>query len=129
LAKRFLNGEYQPWSLEKTVSTLGAALAKAWKANIPVIRLSVAPESSFDAIILAGPRHPALGALIQAEALLVSVQEALCRIDHTPKGIKLPKHTQGFIFGNKGTLKKKWQSLGFYPEYIFFEQRNDGEIF
>jgi hypothetical protein len=33
---------------------------------VPVIRLSVAPEPAFDSAVLAGPRHPALGALIQA---------------------------------------------------------------
>ena len=79
LARWLEDGRYAPWSMEETTPTLGRALARAWEEGIPVIRLSVAPESAFDASILAGPRHPALGALIQAEALLVSVKRPWMR--------------------------------------------------
>ena len=76
LARWYREGSYRPWTVEETVRTLGAALNMAWQARVPVIRLAVAPEPAFDKALLAGPRHPALGALIQAEALLLAAQDA-----------------------------------------------------
>ena len=54
LAAMWRRGEYAPWNLEETVTTLGRALRLAWQAQIPVLRLSVAPDVDFDATILAG---------------------------------------------------------------------------
>jgi hypothetical protein len=93
-----------------------------------VIRLSVAPEPAFDAAVLAGPRHPALGALIQAEALLLSVQNAAEALDSSPQALLLPRCCQGFMYGERGALKKRWASLGLTPERIFFTEKTQAEL-
>lgn len=121
-------GRYAPWNIEETISTLGLALTRAWEEAIPVIRLSVAPEPAFDASILAGPRHPALGALIQAEALLVSAQKALEELGAPPKAILLPRSCQGFMYGERGALKERWAALGLVPKRIFFTDGAQAEV-
>ena len=128
LARWLEEGRYSPWSLEETVSTLGRALARAWQEKVPVIRLSVAPEPAFDAAVLAGPRHPALGALIQAEALLVSVQNAAEKLDRTPQALLLPRSCQGFMYGERASLKPRWEALGLGPKRIFFTDGEQAEL-
>lgn len=120
LARWFREGSYTPWSLEETVRTLGAALHLAWQADVPVIRLSVAPEPAFDASLLAGPRHPALGAMIQAEALLAAVTDAVARLGRPPVRLLLPRACQGFMYGDRGMLKSRWRALGLGPERMVF---------
>ena len=128
LARWLAEGRYEPWSLEETVATLGRALAQAWEYEVPVIRLSVAPEPAFDAAVLAGPRHPALGALIQAEALLVSVREALEQLGEEPKALFLPRSCQGFMYGERGALKERWGRMGLTQERIFFTKNEKAEL-
>ena len=70
LAKLWQAGKFSPWDLNTCVDALGHALCRAWQEKVPVIRLSIAPEKEFDVHVLAGVRHPALGSLIQAQALL-----------------------------------------------------------
>ena len=120
LAGWLAEGIYAPWSLEETVSILGKALDLAWQAGVPVIRLSVAPESAFDAAVLAGPRHPALGALIQAEALLQAVERAAASLGRPPRQIILPRFCQGFLYGEHGVLRTRWGSLGLGPGRISY---------
>lgn len=122
LARWYREGRYAPWTIEETVRTLGEALRLAWQADVSVIRLSVAPEPAFDAALLAGPRHPALGALIQAEALLLSAEDAVHRLGHAPVRLTLPRSCQGFMYGDRGALKKRWLSLGLTPESIVFDE-------
>ncbi len=125
LAQWFKKGMYRPWSQEQTVATLGRALSLAWRAGVPVIRLSVAPEPAFDASVIAGPRHPALGALIQAEALLLSAGEAVRSLDRRPEKLELPRHCQGFLYGDRGSLRPRWKALGLDAEKIVFRERTD----
>ncbi|MBR4422814.1 MAG: radical SAM protein [Mailhella sp.] len=120
LARWLADGSYAPWTLEETVSALGRALDLAWQAEVPVIRLSVAPESAFDDAVLAGPRHPALGALIQAEALLHAVERALTTLGRAPRQLVLPRFCQGFMYGDRGALRVRWESLGLGPGRISY---------
>ena len=122
LARWYREGSYRPWTVEETVRTLGAALNMAWQARVPVIRLAVAPEPAFDKALLAGPRHPALGALIQAEALLLAAQDAADALGKKPEMLVLPRFCQGFLYGDKGALKARWRLLGLRPERIRFEE-------
>lgn len=115
LADRWKKGAYSPWDTETTVNALGGALAEAWERRIPVIRLSVAPEPSFDAAVLAGPRHPALGNLIQGEALFQALRRIIEEGGRPPATLALPRFCQGFFFGHKKSLVARWQTLGIDP--------------
>jgi len=128
LARWFREGRYQPWTLNDTVRALGHALHLAWKKDIPVIRLAVAPEPIFDAAVLAGPRHPALGALIQAEALLLSARDAAVELGIPPQALLLPHRCQGYIYGDRGALKKQWADIGLTPERLHFMDIDVAEL-
>ena len=44
------------------------------------------------------------------------------RLGHAPVRLTLPRFCQGFMYGDKGTLKARWQSLGLTPENIVFDE-------
>lgn len=118
LAFLWKKGGYEPWDTETTISALGAALAQAWERRIPVIRLSVAPERSLDDAVLAGPRHPALGNLIQGEALLRTIRFHIEKRGCPPDGLSLPRSCQGFFFGHKKSLVPQWKNIGIDPTSV-----------
>lgn len=120
LAELWRAGRYAPWTVEQTVRTLGEGLRRAWQAGVPVIRLAVAPEKNFDAALLAGPRHPALGSLIQAEALRSCGERALRALGRPPRQLSLPRSCQGYMYGQRGALQPAWNALGLPPERIRF---------
>lgn len=128
LARWYREGRYAPWSTDETAVVLGEALAEAWERDVPVIRLSVAPEGVFDSTILAGPRHPALGALIQAEALFRTVEKAAGLLGRRPERLALPRRCQGFAFGDRGAMKARWRALGLPEGGMVFEERSGGEL-
>ena len=128
LARWYRQGIYEPWSVAQTAEVLGRALALAWQSGIPVIRLAVAPEGAFDSALAAGPRHPAMGGLVQAEALWHTVAAAAERLGRQPERLALPRRCQGFAFGERGMLKERWKGMGLLPGGIVFEDRADGEL-
>lgn len=119
-------GTYAPWTLDTTVRTLAAGLLAAQKHNVPVIRLSLAPEPELEAAILDGPRHPALGNMIQAEALWLQLSSALQQIAEPFKSLslRLPASCQGVFAGHKGSLLPRWKALG-VQEVLFNMQELD----
>ena len=109
LAAIWREGTYRPWTEDMTVSVLGRALAMAWEAEVPVIRLSLAPEPSLERAVLDGPRHPALGNKIQSEALWQRVSPWL----HGGRWLlRLPRHCQGIFAGYRKMLMPRWKALG-----------------
>ena len=128
LAGMWRAGNYAPWTEEETVAALGEGLRRAWEAGVPVIRLAVAPEPVFDTALLAGPRHPALGGLIRAEALLRTTERALRRLGGAPGRLYLPRACQGYMYGHKGALRARWAALGLPPERIVFTAGEDARL-
>ena len=119
LAERWRMGRYAPWELDTTITTLGKALASAWARRIPVIRLSLAPERELDESVLAGPRHPALGSIIQSEALFETVRSHFALNGFLPPDeLFFPQYCQGFFSGHKGSLLPRWEKLGIQPSSI-----------
>lgn len=118
LAGLWETGRYTPWDQKRTVDTLGLALAACWSEQTPVIRLSLAPEPALEAAVLAGPRHPALGSLIQGEALCRTVENAWQRRGCPPNEISLPAFCRGFFAGHKGALLPRWRDMGIIPRKI-----------
>lgn len=118
LAESWRRGLFAPWDTPTTTSTLGSALAEAWRADIPVIRLSLAPEPELERAVLAGPRHPALGSLIQAEALFLTLSGHIASEARPPDRLLLPKTCQGFFFGHRGSLRDRWMSIGVDPSRV-----------
>ena len=127
LAELFLAQQYAPWTNEQCIQTLGAALAMAWQAQIPVIRLTVAPEQEFDTQLAAGPRHPALGSDIMGYAIYTLIKYSLKTLKNPVRQIYIPAHLQGCFFGTKNWLKKEYV-LHIPLEKLIFVKEKSHEI-
>ena len=119
LARIWRAGEYAPWSLERTVRELAQALLTAGRAAIPVIRMGLPLGEEFAPHILAGPAHPALGALVQAEALYHYIYDHAA--GRSVAGLRLPGHCRGFFWGHKGAMRERWAALGIYRRNVVWE--------
>lgn len=113
LEKRFRAGLYQPWSLARTIEVLSDAWLLTAKANIPVIRMGLAPQPELRSQILAGPRHACLGSRIMALAALKAVKRALTEDSGDgPWRLYVPDSCKGYILGWRGELRDEWEKIG-----------------
>ncbi|GFK95337.1 Oxygen-independent coproporphyrinogen-III oxidase-like protein [Fundidesulfovibrio magnetotacticus] len=116
-------GLVAPWNLEQTVEALARACLDFWRAGVAVVRLGLAQEPSLEAAVLAGPRHPALGTMVRARALLEHVRELLAgRLILT---LTAPTRASGEFWGHAGELEASWRGLGLRRENVRFEDRED----
>jgi len=121
LAETWRNNGYEPWGLEHAKDELADALLAFGRADIPVIRMGLAPEAEMNASLLAGPWHPAFGQSVKALALFRYLAPRI-------KGGHLlvaPRHLQGEIFGHANELKSRYAALGLGSGSIRFEKRDD----
>lgn len=125
LAKLFFEKKYTPWANEQCIQTLGCALAMAWQAKIPVIRLTVAPEQEFDSRLVAGPRHPSLGSDIMGYAIYTLLKETLAKLEQPVQKILVPAKYQGCFFGTKNWLKKEYAELVPLGRLIFAKEQSE----
>ena len=119
LARIWRKGDYVPWSLEQTVRELAKALLTAGKAGIPVIRMGLPLGGSFAPFVLAGPAHPALGAIVQAEALYQYIYDHIA--GRSMASLRLPRNCQGFFWGERGEMRKRWLALGLHRGNVVWE--------
>ncbi len=128
------------WSGNDCINALGYALHLAHRHTTPVIRLSVAPEEGFDTQVLAGFRHPSLGSMVKARALLYDYAFALENLFFTKKmtlekdivdnsvlseiSLLLPKKAQGHLFGYQNFLKKEWEEIFGKTKIEFYENNS-----
>lgn len=110
LAALWRAGEYAPWPLEETVEALARAVLTLWAADVPVARLGLAEEPDLD--ILAGPRHPALGQMVRARALLLHVGALLPALEEKPDTLLLPRRLRGEALGQGNELAARYAALG-----------------
>lgn len=121
LAAMYAAGEFSPWSLENTVPLLADALLASWRANVPVIRMGLAPQDGLDnGGIVAGPHHPALGSMVRGLALyrhIKEITESLAPL----KSLRAPKNVQGEFWGHKNTLVPAYAALGLTKNAVSFD--------
>ena len=122
LAVLWEKGHFTPWNLENTVKRLGQALLILWEANIPAIRIGLAPEASLIPKILAGPWHPSLGSQVQAEAVCLWLEKKIKHLPGRLVSLNIPRRLQGFFWGEQGNLKARYENLGLTPENTLFWQ-------
>lgn len=125
LAEMYRAGRYTPWSLETTLDALAEAVVPLWRAGIRVARLGLAPEPGLEAAVLAGPRHPALGARVRARALFALVAAEVAALSRRPAGLVAPRRYAGELFGHAGELVPAYAGLGLARETVRFADRED----
>lgn len=115
LAAMWREGDYKPWPLEDTLESLAHGWLTAARANVPVIRMGLAPEPGLENAVLAGPVDRELGGRVKGRAMLLAVRELLGENAATPAmhfDLLLPRSAQGFFWGAKGELRARWTALG-----------------
>lgn len=110
LAEAWRRGEYAPWSLGRARAELPFALARLWRAGVPVIRLGLAEAPGLE--VLAGPRGPALGQEMRSLALLDLLRDRIARLGRRPARLELPARWQGEFWGQQGGLARAYARLG-----------------
>ena len=120
LARLWRAGAYVPWDLELTVRELARALLTAGKAGVPVIRMGLPLSGDFTPHIPAGPAHPALGALVQAEALHHYIYERVA--GRSVAALYPPRSCRGFFWGDKGGMRERWAALGLHRENVVWTE-------
>ncbi len=125
LAARFAAGEYAPWPLETTLDALARALPVLWRAGTRVARIGLAPEPGFEAAVVAGPRHPALGARARARALLALVAAEVAALGDPVAGLACPRRFAGELYGHARELAPAYAALGLPKDRVAFEDRED----
>lgn len=121
LARLHAAGQFTPWELEKTVPLLADALLASWHADVPIIRMGLAPQDTLDnGGIIAGPRHPALGSMVRGLALYRYIRESVAHIAPI-KTLRAPKNAQGEFWGHKGSLTPAYAALGLTKNAVSFD--------
>ncbi len=115
LAGLWRAGEYTPWPLETAIDALSSALLTLWAAGVPSARIGLAEQEGLG--VLAGPRHPALGQMARARALLGHVTGLLPTLQTTADQatadtLYIPRRLQGEALGQKGALAADYAALG-----------------
>lgn len=126
LADLYRAGRFTPWSLETTLDALARALPVLWRAGARVVRIGLAPEPGLEAGVLAGPRHPCLGARARARALLALLADEFAALPGPPESLAAPRRFAGELFGLAGELAPAYAALGLPRERIRFW---DEEVF
>jgi histone acetyltransferase (RNA polymerase elongator complex component) len=116
-------GVFAPWDLETTVQELAGALLNLWGAEISVARIGLAFEPTLEEAVLAGPRHPALGSMVRAQALLMDITSRLR--GRKAQSLFLPQWLNGEFWGHARGLESAYEALGLEKERVFFEDRAD----
>jgi histone acetyltransferase (RNA polymerase elongator complex component) len=125
LADLYRAGGYRPWDLEATLNALAGAMLPLWRAGVRVARLGLAPQAGLEAAILAGPRHPALGARVRARALFSLVAAEVAALGQKPAGLAAPRRFAGELFGHARELAAAYAGLGLAREAVRFVARED----
>lgn len=118
LAELWRAGEYAPWPLPATVEALARALLTLWGAGVPVARLGLAEDQGLR--ILAGPRHPALGQMARARALLLHIRALLPSLSLSggpPDTLTLPLKLRGEALGQGNELAGEYAALGLSVQF------------
>jgi histone acetyltransferase (RNA polymerase elongator complex component) len=126
LARWYENGNYRPWSLERSVAHVKTLYLFFKKKNIPVIRMGLQASNDLDsgAAVLAGPYHPAFGHLVHSEIFLDMATAILEKekIFHDKITLNVHPHSiskmRGLKNKNVNSLKIKFQlqSLNIVPD-------------
>jgi histone acetyltransferase (RNA polymerase elongator complex component) len=116
-------GRFVPWPLERMAAALARASLALWTAGIATGRVGLAREPSLEGAVLAGPRHPALGTMARAGALLEHIKSQAA--GRQPARLIAPQSVSGELFGHGRELAGEYASLGLGPGRVLFEDRTD----
>lgn len=135
LAQLWRSGGYTPWDMDTTVDVLADALLAAWAHHVRVIRVGLTHDAALAKAILAGPAHPALGAMAKAEALFRHVAGKIGELcatgkqTSTPAGLRVPRRWRGVFWGHGNSLVERYRALGLHRDNVVWHDADHFELF
>ena len=120
LASMYKAGDYHPLSLESAVSLSLRALIRFRQEGIPVIRMGLytSEEMEKKENLLAGPYHPAFGALVESSLFLEMASALLAKVEPLKSGVTFfvaPSDVSNLRGLNNGNLKLLREKAGDHP--------------
>ncbi len=85
-------GRYRPLALDAAVARAAYLKTACEQRAIPVIRVGLQASEELGGAVVAGPYHPAFGALVEAYLFRVMIGGLLERLGPTPDGVLLRHH-------------------------------------
>lgn len=136
LARLWKEGRYEPWNLPVTIEALARGVLLAHRQNVPVARIGVAVEDSFEEHVLAGPRDPDIGTRVLSRALVLLFEESLgakggedgTDVPLVLERASLPRSVQGFLWGQRGENRAVLARLGLQKDKIVWEDTEEIRI-
>lgn len=121
LERLYREGLYRPQSLDEAVACCVPLLKAAQKAGVTMQRMGVNPSPSLEAALVAGPYHPAFGALVREalkkEQLQELLQDAGC---DEALILRFPPADTPLIFGHQRStmlwLSRNWPRIALLPD-------------
>ncbi len=114
LARAYREGAYTPWSLEEAVANLAPAYGLALEARVPVIRMGLQADAALEkpGVVVAGPYHPAFGALVKARWWRARI-DARLGLEGVAPGAEVMIHVApdqvSDVIGNRKSNLLHWQ--------------------
>jgi len=114
----YIRGEYQPFTVEETISICKGLLLTFKKSNIPVIRLGLQSNEdiNYGKSLVAGPYHPAFREMVETEIYKGLIEEEINKINiNKSKNIIIYCHptsvskVAGYKQSNKKYLMEKYK--------------------
>lgn len=119
LAERYRRGEYAPLSLAEAVSIGKVLLAEAYREGVPVIRFGIHPgEELQSGVVVAGPFHPALRQLVEAELMFDLLVET---VGDGPSSVSVechPSRVADVMGQHRGNIRRLQAEKGLRVERV-----------
>jgi len=109
MERLYLEGTYEPLSLDETVRIAGLIVRMFQKHNIPVIRIGLSHSRELQKRVVAGPYHESLGALVMEGMMAERIETTVNSLTHIPDPLVIrvhPKLVGAAVGGNKKTIRR-----------------------
>jgi histone acetyltransferase (RNA polymerase elongator complex component) len=115
LADKYLQGNYQPLSLDKAVIMSSWMKKKFDRAGIRVVRMGLQAGPDLEKSLIAGPWHPAFGELVKSRIMLQQTRIQLSGVSPVrPVLLVISDKDQSIFRGMKSVNIKRLQDLGWW---------------
>jgi histone acetyltransferase (RNA polymerase elongator complex component) len=115
LADKYLQGNYQPLSLDKAVIMSSWMKKKFDRAGIRVVRMGLQAGPDLEKSLIAGPWHPAFGELVKSRIMLQQTRIQLSGVSPVrPVRLVISDKDQSIFRGMKSVNIKRLQDLGWW---------------
>ncbi len=128
LFEMYSRGEYLPWSLDRMLQLVKAAMIEFEKADIPVIRVGLHSEPSMLENLVDGPYHPSFRYLVESLIARDEMVSMIERLKNIPPELTfiVPSNKVSLYLGHKKNNIDKIKKI-FGINNIFLQQTGNQE--